>query len=59
MELRNAIVRENCGFTRYTNPSEAFTMALILSVGVVGVVSRTYNEKEVKNNIKKLHFIIN
>ena len=27
--------------TRYTNPSEASTMAFILSIGVVGVVSST------------------
>ena len=30
--------------TRYTNPSEACTIAFILSVGVVGVVSSTYDE---------------
>lgn len=37
--------------TRYTKPSDASTMAFILSVGVVGVVSRTCSA--VKENEKR------
>lgn len=39
-------------FTRYTNPSEASTMALMRAVGVVGVVSNTLH-KQKENTLRK------
>ena len=44
--------------TKYTNPSEASTMAFILSVGVVGVVSRIFNGGKQEKNELSNHSII-
>lgn len=41
--------------TRYTNPSDASTIALIRSIGVVGVVKSTFHTKEIFVRSKEMH----